>query len=364
MIYRFLLVLLIILLTSCFIYLTATVIYPFLIALGIAFLINPIVNFFQHRARLPRALAVFLTLLMIISLFTGLIILLIAEIIAGANYLGNNVPKHLNVLIQYSERYLENTVIPFYEKISFFFNTLDNTQQTTIIENIQSIGATIGATVGNFIQTFFQKIPIMISWFPNAATVLIFSILATFFISKDLPRLHNYIKKLAPQKIKDSSGSVFTELKKALFGFVKAQFTLISYTTLLVLIGLLILRVDYAITIALITGAIDILPYIGSGIIFVPWIIYAIITGETSLAIGLSILYIIVIIQRQIMEPKVLSSSIDLDPLATLVALFIGYQSFGFLGLIIGPAFLVMINALHKSHVFTDLWHYIKHGKS
>ena len=74
--------------------------------------------------------------------------------------------------------------------------------------------------------------------------------------------------------------------------------------------------------------------------------------GDTSFAIGLAVLYIIVIVQRQLIEPKILSSSIGLDPLATLIALFIGYKWIGFLGLILGPIVLVIINTLHRANAF------------
>ena len=70
-------------------------------------------------------------------------------------------------------------------------------------------------------------------------------------------------------------------------------------------------------------------------------------------------LYIIVIVQRQLIEPKVLSSSIGLDPLATLIALFIGYKWIGFLGLILGPIVLVIINTLYRANVFHEIWAFI-----
>ncbi|MEM5598483.1 AI-2E family transporter [Niallia circulans] len=137
-----------------------------------------------------------------------------------------------------------------------------------------------------------------------------------------------------------------------MFGFLKAQLTLVSITTVIILIGLLILRVDYAITIALLTGIVDIIPYLGTGLIFVPWIIYEIITGQIVLAIGLSVLYIIVLVQRQIMEPKILSSNIGLDPLATLIALFVGFKLFGFIGLIVGPVSLVIVTSCIEQMYF------------
>lgn len=334
--------------------------YPFIIGFIIAFLMNPLVNFFQIKAKMPRALAVLVSLVLIFAVFAGLITLLIAEIVSGADYLSRVVPNHLDTLIDYIEHFFAAQIIPLYNQLTSMFNSLDTGQQNTILENIENVGRTIGTTLGNFIQNFFEKIPNILSWFPSAATVVIFSLLATFFISKDWKRLSSYAAKLLPSKAKSSSISVFADLKKALFGFVKAQLTLISITTVIILIGLLILRVDYAITIALVTGLVDIIPYLGTGLIFVPWIIYEAIIGEMSLAIGLGVLYIIVLVQRQVMEPKVLSSNIGLDPLATLVALFVGFKLIGFLGLIAGPVTLVLITTLHRAKVFYDIWSFIK----
>jgi sporulation integral membrane protein YtvI len=333
--------------------------YPFIIAMIIAFFMNPLVDFLEMKGRMPRGLAVIISIVFILSVFAGLITILIAEIVSGADYLGGVVPAHLDTLINYLEDFAAGQLIPFYNKIAVLFNNLDVKQQTTILDNIQNVGQKIGSTAGNFIQGFFQNIPAIIGWFPNAASVLIFSLLATFFISKDWYRMSNFSGRILPPKIFSSGKRIVEDLKKALFGFIRAQFTLISLTTIIVLIGLLILRVKYAITIALICGIVDLLPYLGTGTVFVPWIIYEVISGNTSLAIGLSVLYVIVLVQRQLMEPKVLSSSIGLDPLATLVSLFAGFKLIGFLGLAAGPVVLVIINTLIKAHVFSDIWEFI-----
>ncbi|PLR98118.1 sporulation integral membrane protein YtvI [Bacillus sp. T33-2] len=334
--------------------------YPFLIGLAIAFLINPLVNFFERKTRMPRSLAVLVCLILIFAIFAGLITLLIAEIVSGAEYLARVVPLHLDTLIDYIEELFAAQIIPLYNQLTGLFQNLDDGQQDTIMNNIQNVGATIGSTVGDFIQNFFGNIPNILSWFPNAATVLIFSLLGTFFISKDWYRLSAIGSRILPNRAKSSSKTVFADLKKALFGFIRAQLTLISITTVIILIGLLILRVDYAITIAIVSGIVDVIPYLGTGAVFVPWIIYEAIAGEMSLAIGLGILYVVVLVQRQIMEPKILSSSIGLDPLATLIALFVGFKLIGFLGLIVGPVTLVIITTLQRANVFRDLWNFIK----
>lgn len=356
---RFLFVAAIVVFGAIALFYLSKVTYPFLIALVIAFLINPLVNSLEKKAKMPRILSVIVTLFVIIALFAGLVTLLIAEIVSGATYLANVVPRHLDTLIAYVEKVVTAQIIPFYDNITSIFNRLDAGQQSTIVENIQNVGKKFGTTVGTFIQNFFLNIPNILSWFPNAATVLIFSLLATFFMSKDWNKLAAGASKIMPDKARVSSKNVTVDLKKALFGFLRAQLTLISITTVIILIGLLILRVDYAITIALIMGMVDIIPYLGTGAIFIPWIIYEIIAGDMGLAVGLGVLYIVVLVQRQIMEPKILSSSIGLDPLATLIALFVGFKTIGFLGLIVGPVTLVIISTLHRAHVFQDLWEYI-----
>ncbi|WP_338470481.1 sporulation integral membrane protein YtvI [Niallia sp. XMNu-256] len=343
----------------CIFYLTK-VTYPFIIGLAIAFFINPLVNFFHRKCKMPRSLSVILVLMIVFAVFAGLITLLIAEIVSGAEYLAKVVPHQLETLITHLEYLFVSQIIPLYNQVENLVDNLGSDGQETIVNNIQNVGNTIGSSLGGFIQKFFEFIPTIISWFPNAATVLIFSLLATFFISKDWDRLSRLGVKLVPKQVKKSGKTVFIDLKKALFGFLKAQVTLISITTVIILIGLIILRVDYAITIALITGFVDVLPYLGTGLIFVPWIVYEMITGNTAMALGLGVLYLVVLVQRQVMEPKVLSANIGMDPLATLISLFVGFKLIGFLGLIIGPVTLVILTTLHKANVFRDLWTYIK----
>lgn len=358
--FRLLLVIGIIVGSLLLIYYLSKITYPFIIGLAIAFLMNPFVNFLQKKGRLPRALAVLFALILVFAFFAGIITLLVAEIVSGADYLAKVVPDQLDTLISYIERLIASQIIPVYDQLTSLFNSLGTGQQDTIMKNIQNVGSTIGTNIGDFIQHFFGFIPTIISWFPNAATVIIFSLMATFFISKDWDRLRAKAGRILPNRAKTSSQKVMVDLQKALFGFIKAQLTLISITTVIILIGLLILRINYAITIALVTGLVDILPYLGTGLIFVPWIIYEIITGDINVAIGLGVLYVVVLVQRQIMEPKVLSSSIGMDPLATLIALFVGFKLIGFLGLIVGPVTLVILTTLHKANVFRDLWTFIK----
>lgn len=356
---RFLFVILCIVVGSITLYYTATVTYPFIIALIFAFIMNPIVNFLQKRGKLPRPLAVLISISLFFAFLAGLLTLLIAEVISGSKYLARIVPEHFESLVLYIEEYFTAQIIPFYNQITTLFKDLGTNQQSTIISNIEKVGANFARNVSGAVEQILNSIPNILGALPNAATVIVFSLLATFFISKDWYKFGEYYEKLIPERARKSSSKVLFSLKKALFGFIKAQCTLITITAIIVLVGLLIFRVEYAITIAVIIGFVDILPYLGTGLVFVPWIVYSFFTDQAALGIQLSVLYVIVIVQRQLMEPKILSSNIGLDPFATLVSLFVGFKLFGFLGLIIGPVFLVIVKTLHQADVFKDLWSFI-----
>lgn len=356
---RFLLVVALIILTLIACYYIWHLAYPFVIALFLAFLINPMVDVLERRGKIPRPLSVALAILFLIGVLAAFITLLVNEIVQGIVYIANVIPGNFQEIVIFVENLFVSQVLPLYNQLEDLFKDLNKDQQTTVMDNIQSIGTTVTATVTNILQALVEGIRTLIMSLPTILTVLVFSMLATFFISKDWYRFINWVRKKVSTDVQNSIGTVYVDLRRALFGFLKAQLTLISMTAVIVLVGLLILRVDYAITIAIIIGFVDLLPYLGTGAIFVPWMIYSFLTGNYGLTIGLSILYGVVVIQRQVMEPKVLSSNIGLDPLATLIALFVGFQVLGFLGLIIGPVLLVVVKTLYQANVFKDIWRYI-----
>ncbi|MCT8137399.1 sporulation integral membrane protein YtvI [Anaerobacillus sp. CMMVII] len=333
--------------------------YPFIFGLILAFFLNPLVNFLQEKARITRWLSVTIVLVCLLATTIASITFLLSEIIMGTNYLSQSVPFHFQTLIYSFQDMFTSRIIPIYEQISTLFYSLESDHQATILAYIETITVQITSTASLTIQSLLTGISDFLLGLPNLASVIIFSLLATFFISKDWYKLVFIFRKWIPDVIVDRTKDVMISLKKAFFGFLFAQLTLISITCCIVLIGLLVLKVEYPITIALIIAVVDLLPYLGTGLIFLPWIFYSFFSGQLPLTIGLSVLYGVVVIQRQIMEPKILSSSIGVDPLATLVSLFIGYKLFGFLGLIIGPVLLVFIQTLHNAHVFRDLRNYI-----
>lgn len=337
--------------------------YPFLFALIIALLINRPVHFMTAKFRFPRWLSVILSLLVLMLLVAGAATLIVTQTVSEINELSKLLPGVTAELGQYLQQTIsQEFLMGLYNQIQWTYSHLDLEFKNKVDSTVQDTISSITKTAQDWVILFLNGLKNLFMSLPNMATVSVISLIGAFFISKDFYLWKNRFRRVLPNGVNSRMDQVLNDLKSALIGFIKAQLTLISLTAAIVIIGLLILDVDYAITIGLITGLVDLLPYLGTGTVFVPWIIYLFFKGNYGLVIGLSILYGVVLIFRQIIEPKVVAENVGLDPLLTLVALFVGLQLFGFLGLIIGPVALVLINALVKADVLSDVWRYIKSG--
>ncbi|KZE48799.1 sporulation protein [Brevibacillus parabrevis] len=334
--------------------------YPFIIALVIALMIHRPVTFITKKFKIPRWLSVTIALLVLMLLAIGLATLVVTETVVEIGELAKRLPGFAQELSEYLQRTIsQDFLLGIYNQVQWIYDQLDPNYKDKISNTVGSGITSITHAGQNLIVSFLDGLKNLLVSLPNMATVSVISIMGAFFISKDFSLWESRFRRLLPSGVNNRLDQIFRDLRAALFGFIKAQVTLISLTAAIVIIGLLIMRVEYAITIGLITGLVDLLPYLGTGTVFVPWIIYMFFKGNYTMVIGLSILYAVVLIFRQIIEPKVVAESVGLDPLLTLVALFVGLQLFGFLGLIIGPVSLVLINALVKANVFVDIWMYI-----
>lgn len=150
----------------------------------------------------------------------------------------------------------------------------------------------------------------------------------------------NNIIDLLNQLIKDTG--------KGIKGYLKAQLMLMFSTFIIFGIGLVIIDAPLPILIALIIAILDIVPILGSGIVMIPWSIISFISGNNSMGINLAILYVVVTITRQIIEPKITGDQIGIRPIYTFIATLIGSMIFGPIGVIAGPIIVVILKSLYE----------------
>jgi sporulation integral membrane protein YtvI len=345
-------------------YYVVPLIYPFLFGWVIAFILNPLVNLLHKKVKLPRFLATLISLLLFFGLTVGILTLLTINIIVEIGSIADTLQSNINnwrddLIVYINSDYIQNIVT----QINAFYQ--ENPQlQSTINTNLTNSAKTIAGLSTSIVNFVVKLILSFVTSLPSYATFTIIGLLAAFFISKDWYKLIGKISAYFPRNIRLPSRAIWSDLQKALFGYVRAQLILISATACFVMIGLMILNVKYAITISLLIGLCDLMPYLGTGAFMVPWIIYLFINGDIYLGIGVSVVYGIVLVARQILEPKVLASSVGLNALATLISMFIGLKLFGVLGLIVGPVSLIILTSFHNANVFRDIVKYVKVGSA
>lgn len=318
---------------------------PFIIAIILAVIIEPVVMVFENRFRLKRGLAVIISLVMVVGGSIYIISLLIAKVIRE---ISSMIPE----LTQYSDQ-ITNNVVGAISDIKLWYLRLNipPEMQASIQENLQNSLKGIEGLMGesaNFLVKFLTVLP-------DFFIFIMIATVATYFIIKDRAIIRIFFFRFIPGTAHSKTRNVVAQLFGALTGFLKAYSILISITAVLTMIGLKILGVNYIITIGIIVGLLDILPILGPGAFFIPWIIWLFIVGKTKLALGIMILYFTISAARQFLEPKIVGDNIGLHPLATLFSLYVGLKLGGIVGMMLGPVLMVVIIASYKAGVFDNI---------
>ncbi|KWX80870.1 permease [Paenibacillus riograndensis] len=173
------------------------------------------------------------------------------------------------------------------------------------------------------------------------------AIILAFFLSMEIKDWRKIAHDKMPKTFKTAYAFLQGNVFKAIGSYLKAQLILISITFVIVLAGLFILRSGNEITMALVCAIFDVLPLLGVSTILIPWIVYLFIIGNTTLAIGLIVLLAVVLIVRQLLEPKITGNSIGVSSAFLMLSFVILSSSiFGFAGLILSPILLILLKEL------------------
>ena len=177
-------------------------------------------------------------------------------------------------------------------------------------------------------------------------TILIFTvvlILSTYFVSYDRNKLAELLKKFISEKRFNNLREIEGRLVSVCVAYLRAQIIMSGIIYCVLLAGFLVLQIQSAPFVALITAIVDSIPVLGTGTVLVPWAIFELLSGNYGMALGLSIIYIMAIIVRQFTEPRVVSTQIGLHPLITITAMYIGLKAIGVFGMILGPVTAIIV---------------------
>lgn len=320
---------------------------PFLIALGLAALAEPAIDFCRRKMRFKRSFtAAVLTLGLLLGL-AGLVWLLLEQLLGQAVDLLTGLPDRL----QHLPLLLEELEVRF----NTFCAACPAAVRVWLEQLLDSLAVQLPALLQDFSARCLSFVTDALGKLPQAFLFCATTALAVFFTAGSYPRIMAFFRRqLTPAHLDTARGvkeNLFTTLGK----WLRAELTLIAITFIQLLMGLVLLRQPYALLLSFLIAFIDALPVFGTGTVLIPWILLSCITGRVPQGIALAALYASITLVRSIMEPKVMAAQAGLPPLAALLAMYVGFCSLGVAGMLLFPVALLFVKQLHDAG-YLRLW--------
>lgn len=321
---------------------------PFVIAFVIAYLLKRPVIFLSRKLHLPRKPAAVLLVLVFYSTIGLLISLLGIRAFSTTRDLVMNLP-------QIYAAHVEPVLTDIFGNVEQGLKKMDPSLVSTLEDLFNQFIQSIGQMVSSLSMSAMGTISGVASSLPGLFIKLLLMIISTFFIAADYELLTGFFLK----QLDGKSKQIFLQVKKyvvgTLFVCIRSYALIMTITFIELSVGLSIIGVKNSILIAFLISVFDILPVLGTGGIMIPWTIIAALTGDYSLSIGLLIVYLIITVIRNIIEPKIVGSQIGLHPVVTLASMFVGVQLLGVVGLFGFPISLSLLRHLNDNgtiHLF------------
>jgi len=166
--------------------------------------------------------------------------------------------------------------------------------------------------------------------------------ITAYFILAEEKRDYNLLYKLLNKQIVEYGVKRVEYLNK----FLKVEIGLVIFNTFEIILGFAILNIKNAVILGVICGVLDIMPYLGTSMVFIPLIIIKLLDKNYAVAIGLVLLYLLLAIIRQLLEARYLSKTLNLNPALILMSSYIGLKTLGTLGILVGPLYMVIVKEI------------------
>lgn len=352
-------------------------VFPFIFAFFMAMLVQKPTNACCKKLKRGKGIVSTIMVLVLLLLLALFVSLAGAQLVATAKDFVEFIRQKINDFPTFVEN-IEAWVINALGILPDSLEAKLTASFSSVIERFKEVTATEAAGIlvesaaGTEMDLSSLLAPIgggiwgIIKEIPSVLIAIVISIVAACFMASDYDRLVGFLKNQLPDEKRKALSRSKAILLTTLKGLIKAYGTIIVITFTEMFIGLNVLDLlgiynsGYIFMIAAITAIVDIVPVLGTGTIMIPWALYSLITGKYSLGIGLIVVYVVILVVRQVIEPKLVATKLGLPPVLTIAAMYLGTQIFGFIGLFLLPIILIMIKKLNDEGVL-HLW---KTGKS
>ncbi|MBT9718394.1 AI-2E family transporter [Enterococcus durans] len=309
---------------------------PIILAGILYYLMNPVVDYLEKQ-RIPRIYSII-----------GLFVLVVALIVWGSVVI---IPK------------IQEQTVSFVGNFPKYVDTIDN-KLTEILrdplfnqfrDQLESAGEKFVSSAGDMLQDISKSTVQSLGSFVGAVATVLVAVLTMpfilFYLLKDGKQLAPYFVKFLPTRMRKPTLKVLGEMNDQVSSYIRGQLTVAFAVAIMFMIGFAIIGLDYAVTLGIVAGFLNLIPYLGSFLAMIPAVFLAIVAGPVMLVKVLIVFAVEQTIEGRLISPLVLGNQLAIHPVTILLVLLTSGKLFGIIGVILG----IPVYAAAKviiSHVF------------
>ena len=345
------------------------IVWPFVVAFFLAMLLQRPVNFLSTKTPLKRGISSVIMVLFVLVIVGSILGLIIGRIVIELK----GFFDYLLIKMEDAPAFVDQIQAWLSDTFSFLPKSLHESIMTAtenFLNRLMGIEAKASADAiqaeNSGIDFSLLSSPLGAVWgtakqIPMIAVGVLVCVVSCCFMTTDYRTLRDMILSQLSQK-RQSAVIRTKQVTFSTLGKMGKAYSIILFVTFMeMLLGLSFLKLihvydsGYIFAIAFITAVVDIIPVLGTGTILIPWALWSLFTGDVGLGIGLLVVYAIISVIRQVIEPKLVASQLGLPPFVTIMAMYIGSQLFGFVGLFLLPITIMLLKVLNDEgviHIF------------
>ena len=327
--------------------LVISVFLPFILGYVFSRLVNPLADFLQKKLKCPRGVSALLVIIFTIGILGGIITAILWKLVVEIRNLYDQFPAMYVEFQLFWKRFSDN--------LSHIYNSMPDFVQNVLSDMTQEISDKAKTFIDSRSKQVVRYASDFAKAIPGGFIGVIIFILSVYFMVVDSDNVSMAVHKMLGKKLTAKLSAVKNEFKRYLGGYVKAQFTIMCVTFVIMLIEFTLAGVNYAMLIAFGTAFLDALPVFGSGIVLWPLAVINFFGGNIKVGIIMVIAFVSVVVTRHLIEPKLVSSKIGMNPILTLMAMYVGYRIWGVGGIILGTILLLVIISFYKAGIFDPI---------
>ncbi len=341
---------------------------PLLVALFVAMILKRPIAYIDKKTPFKRGLISVVLVLSVLGLGVGLLVLLGFEVAPEIKGFFTYAYSRINDLPQLILTF-KNWLLGVLANLPESFTADLSVTVSDFLDNIAENGlAGLNVKPDTFnwtslISTGGDILINTVGQFPSFVISCVITVISCIFVCTDYEHIRDFIlaqmseengRKLRHAK-QLAVGSMWKMVKAYGIIFLITAFEMTIALSVLKLIG--VYKSDYLFIIAILIAVVDIIPVLGTGTVLIPWGVISLLTGKVGLGIGLLITYAVVLVIRQVLEPKLVSGQIGLPPIVTITSMYVGTKVLGVFGFFIMPFFVTILNEMNKAgiiHLFNS----------